>query len=250
MTLVDIDHPASSAAGVGMANPSRAAHRRPAPTPRTATTARAPSSRRRWRSGRLRRPHVERGPAPARARSAGSLRRTGWPPPARGGRCPGLEPLSLPSTCGRSRACAMRLGRGQDAEERGLHAVVGKVRMAVPQDWARFGQLMMDDGRGRSVLPRGARPATTPAGTDGEGNGYGATRGGSGTRNPGTAATPRRARGHDRDEGHWGQLVARSRRGGAIVARLGWTVADGDQATAGRGQVQAALPRSDGHVRR
>jgi len=92
-------------------------------------------------------------------------------------------------------------------------------------DWARLGQLLLDDGRwnGQAVLPPGllarlARPAVAA----GEGHGYGwhAWRIGepdggmcTGQVPPDTLAM----------RGHWGQIVAvvPSRR--AVVVRLGWT---------------------------
>lgn len=92
-------------------------------------------------------------------------------------------------------------------------------------DWARLGQLLLDDGRwnGQAVLPPGflarvARPAV-PAG---EGHGYGwhawrigATEGGqcAGQVPPDTLAM----------RGHWGQIVAVVPSRSAVVVRLGWT---------------------------
>lgn len=92
-------------------------------------------------------------------------------------------------------------------------------------DWARLGQLLLDDGRwnGRAVLPPGllARVAR-PAQATGEGHGYGwhawrigAPEGGqcAGQVPPDTLAM----------RGHWGQIVAvvPSRR--TVIVRLGWT---------------------------
>jgi CubicO group peptidase (beta-lactamase class C family) len=97
-------------------------------------------------------------------------------------------------------------------------------------DWAKLGQLMLDDGRwlGRQVLPAGWRElAGTPAMADGEGHGYGAQ-----TWLP---ADPiggecREVAGVPEDtlsmEGHWGQLVAMVPSRDAVVVRLGWTVVD------------------------
>ena len=109
--------------------------------------------------------------------------------------------------------------------------VGGSYGWASATDWARFGQLMMDDGKwqGTQVLPPGWLDlATTPAVAEGEGNGYGAQTWLIGDRNSGDC---RDNPGVPEDtiamEGHWGQLVAMVPSKDAVVTRLGWTVADG-----------------------
>jgi CubicO group peptidase (beta-lactamase class C family) len=97
-------------------------------------------------------------------------------------------------------------------------------------DWAKLGQLMLDDGRwrGRPVLPAGWRElAATPAMPDGEGHGYGAQ-----TWLPGDPIggecqdTPGVPQDTLSMEGHWGQLVAMVPSREAVVVRMGWTVVD------------------------
>jgi CubicO group peptidase (beta-lactamase class C family) len=116
-------------------------------------------------------------------------------------------------------------------------------------DWARLGQVMLDDGawRGRQVLPAGWwRLAGTPAVPDGEGHGYGAQTwipadpvGGECRGTPGVPADTLTM------EGHWGQVVAMIPSRNAVVVRLGWTF-DEAQFDACRfvSDVVAALPRS------
>ncbi len=94
-------------------------------------------------------------------------------------------------------------------------------------DWARLGQLLLDDGRweDQQVYPSGFLDlATTPAVATGEGHGYGAQTwlfgdpvGGECKDTPGVPADTVAM------EGHWGQevVVVPSRR--AVVVRLGWT---------------------------
>lgn len=94
-------------------------------------------------------------------------------------------------------------------------------------DWARLGQLMLDDGRwdGRAVLPPGFLKFTqTPAMPDGEGHGYGAQTwllgdpiGGECKDYPGVPKDTVAM------EGHWGQLVATVPSYDAVIVRLGWT---------------------------
>ncbi len=114
-------------------------------------------------------------------------------------------------------------------------------------DWARLGQLMLDDGRwqGRQVLPSGwLELAATRAMPDGEGRGYGAQTwipgdpvGGECRDTPGVPADTLSM------EGHWGQLVAMIPSQDAVVVRLGWTF-ESDQFDACRfiADVAAALP--------
>ena len=93
-------------------------------------------------------------------------------------------------------------------------------------DWARLGQLMLQDGRWgeRQVLPPGwlAR-AKTPATNNGEGLGYGAQTWLYGIPQAGTC----KGRGIPDDTlamvGHWGQLVAMVPSRQAVIVRLGWT---------------------------
>ncbi len=114
-------------------------------------------------------------------------------------------------------------------------------------DWARLGQLLLDEGSwdGRAVLPPGfMATATRPSLPDGEGHGYGATLwllgdpvAGECKDNPDVPADTVAM------EGHWGQLVAVVPSKDAVVARMGWTVAgDGFDGCAFLGQVLSALP--------
>lgn len=94
-------------------------------------------------------------------------------------------------------------------------------------DWARLGQLMLQDGRwaGQRVLPAGwlkrAGTASTP---QGDGRGYGAQTWLLGQPDAGTCrATP----GVPADTlamiGHWGQMVAVVPSRQTVLVRLGWT---------------------------
>ena len=94
-------------------------------------------------------------------------------------------------------------------------------------DWARLGQLMLQDGQwnGRQVIPKGwLRLATTPSLTDGEGLGYGAQSWLIG--NPQSGECKAYA-GVPVDtvamQGHWGQIVAMVPSRNAVIVRLGWT---------------------------
>jgi len=94
-------------------------------------------------------------------------------------------------------------------------------------DWARLGQLMLDDGRwdGSAVLPPGwLELATTPALAEGEGAGYGAQTWLLGDPIGGEC---RAYDGVPEDtiamEGHWGQIVAMVPSRDAVIVRLGWT---------------------------
>ncbi len=94
-------------------------------------------------------------------------------------------------------------------------------------DWARFGQLMLDDGRWgeQEVLTPGWWDvATTPAVADGEGHGYGAQ---SWLLGDPVGGECRDEEGVPEDtvamEGHWGQLVAMVPSRRAVIVRLGWT---------------------------
>jgi CubicO group peptidase (beta-lactamase class C family) len=94
-------------------------------------------------------------------------------------------------------------------------------------DWARLGQLMLDDGswEGTAVLPPGwLALATTRALPDGDGAGYGAqtwllgdTVGGECRTYPGVPEDTIAM------EGHWGQIVAMVPSREAVLVRLGWT---------------------------
>lgn len=114
-------------------------------------------------------------------------------------------------------------------------------------DWARLGQLMLDDGRwnGTAILPPGWLDlATTPSMPDGEGHEYGAQTwligdpmSGDCKDNPEVPADTMAM------SGHWGQMVAMVPSRRAVVVRLGWTF---DKAQfddcAFLGEVLAALP--------
>ncbi len=97
-------------------------------------------------------------------------------------------------------------------------------------DWARLGQLMLQDGRwnGTAVLPPGwLAIAATPATPHGEGLAYGAQ-----TWRIGDPAQGRcRANGLPADtlamSGHWGQVVAMVPSRDAVIVRLGWTFRSG-----------------------
>jgi CubicO group peptidase (beta-lactamase class C family) len=97
-------------------------------------------------------------------------------------------------------------------------------------DWARLGQLMLDDGTwdGTQVLPPGwLGVATTPAVADGEGRGYGAQTWLYGDRLAGDCrSNPDVPEDTIAMGGHWGQMVAMVPSKDAVVVRMGWTVAD------------------------
>lgn len=93
-------------------------------------------------------------------------------------------------------------------------------------DWARFGQLMLDDGRwgGRQVIPPGwLALAATPATSQGDGRGYGAQTWRIGDPQQGEC------KGHGLPPdtlamiGHWGQVLAMVPSRQAVIVRLGWT---------------------------
>lgn len=99
-------------------------------------------------------------------------------------------------------------------------------------DWARLGQLMLDDGawEGEQVLPPGWLDlAGTSAAAEGEGSGYGAQSwlpaDPIGGECKDTANLPQDTVSM---EGHWGQIVAMVPSRDAVVVRLGWTF-DSDQ---------------------
>lgn len=94
-------------------------------------------------------------------------------------------------------------------------------------DWARLGQLMLDDGQwdGEQVIAPGwLEVANAPAVADGEGRGYGAQ-----TWRPAdeVGGECRDVEGVPDDtlsmEGHWGQVVAMVPSRDAVIVRLGWT---------------------------
>jgi CubicO group peptidase (beta-lactamase class C family) len=115
-------------------------------------------------------------------------------------------------------------------------------------DWARLGQLMLDDGKwnGTQVFPTGwLALAATPAMSSGEGHGYGAQTWIAGVPDGGECAT---TPGYPKDallmEGHWGQVVAMLPSRDAVIVRLGWSINtdfDGCQFVA---DVAATLPAS------
>ena len=95
------------------------------------------------------------------------------------------------------------------------------------RDWARLGELMLNDGRwqGREVLPAGwLALAGTQAMPDGEGAGYGAQSwlpaNPVGGECKDTAGIPEDTVSM---EGHWGQIVAMVPSRNAVIVRLGWT---------------------------
>jgi CubicO group peptidase (beta-lactamase class C family) len=95
-------------------------------------------------------------------------------------------------------------------------------------DWARLGQLMLDDGRwdGKQIIPAGWwELAGTPAMPTGEGHGYGAQTWIPGEPDGGEcAATPDYPKDALLMEGHYGQVVAMIPSKKAVIVRLGWTV--------------------------
>ena len=97
-------------------------------------------------------------------------------------------------------------------------------------DWARLGQLMLQDGQwnGQPVLPPGwLALAATPALAQGDGLGYGAQTWRIGDPQEGRC----RASGIPADtlamSGHWGQVVAMVPSRDAVIVRLGWTFRGG-----------------------
>ena len=100
-------------------------------------------------------------------------------------------------------------------------------------DWARMGQMMMDDGmwQGDQVLPPGwLKLASTQAMNEGEGAGYGAQTwipwnpvGGECTATPGVPKDTVSM------EGHWGQVVAMVPSRNTVIVRLGWTINGSEQ---------------------
>jgi CubicO group peptidase (beta-lactamase class C family) len=106
--------------------------------------------------------------------------------------------------------------------------VGGSYLWADTGDWARLGQMMLDDGEaeGKAVLPAGWwKLAGTPAMPDGDGHGYGAQTwipgdkvGGECKAYPGVPADTLSM------EGHYGQLVALVPSHDAVIVRLGWTI--------------------------
>jgi CubicO group peptidase (beta-lactamase class C family) len=127
--------------------------------------------------------------------------------------------------------------------------VGGSYLWADTGDWARLGQLMLDDGKwqGKQVLPSGFWEwAATPAMPDGEGHGYGRQTwipaqpvGGECA---GTAGIPEDTLSM---EGHYGQIVAMVPSRDAVVVRLGWTIESGQfDSCEFLGEVLSALPES------
>lgn len=106
--------------------------------------------------------------------------------------------------------------------------VGGSYVYASTGDWARLGQLMLNDGQwnGKQIFPTGWwKLAGTPTLPTGEGNGYGAQ-----TWIPGQPETGECASypGVPKDtlqmDGHYGQVVAMVPSKKAVIVRLGWTV--------------------------
>ncbi len=113
-------------------------------------------------------------------------------------------------------------------------------------DWARLGQLMLQDGRwnDRQVLAPGWWAlASTPSLAQGEGSGYGAMSWRIGDAQAGRC----RGSGVPPDtlamNGHWGQVVAMVPSRDAVIVRLGWTFRSGQfDSCAFVAQVLATLP--------
>jgi len=93
-------------------------------------------------------------------------------------------------------------------------------------DWARLGQLMLQDGQwgGVQVLPPGwLKRASTPATAEGDGPGYGAMSWLYGNRKVGECkAYPGVPEDMVAMGGHWGQVVAVVPSQDAVVVRMGW----------------------------
>lgn len=105
--------------------------------------------------------------------------------------------------------------------------VASSYQWASVGDWARFGQLMLSDGKwgDKQVIPTGwVKLATTPAMPSGEGHGYGAQTWlwgdpvGGDCRTYAGVPPDTMAMG-----GHWGQMVAMVPSRNAVIVRLGWT---------------------------
>ena len=118
---------------------------------------------------------------------------------------------------------------------------------ASAEDWARLGQLWLNDGKwgDQQVLPPGwMKLSTTPAMPDGEGHGYGFQTWLWGDPADGECKTyPGVPADTYAMEGHWGQIVAVIPSRKAVISRLGWTVNgsfDGCQLVS---DVVATLPR-------
>jgi len=94
-------------------------------------------------------------------------------------------------------------------------------------DWARLGQLMLQDGKwgNNQVLPAGwLKLASTPSMSQGEGLGYGAQSWLYGNRQEGRCKDfPGVPEDTVAMGGHWGQVVAMVPSRDAVVVRLGWT---------------------------
>ncbi|APW44340.1 serine hydrolase domain-containing protein [Rhodoferax saidenbachensis] len=93
-------------------------------------------------------------------------------------------------------------------------------------DWARLGQLVLQDGQwdGKQVLPPGwLKRASTPATAGGDGRGYGAMSWLYGNRQAGDCkAYPGVPEDMVAMGGHWGQVVAVVPSKDAVVVRMGW----------------------------
>ncbi len=97
-------------------------------------------------------------------------------------------------------------------------------------DWARLGQLMLQDGRWgeRQVLPPGWLAfASAPAMAQGEGRGYGAQTWRYGDPQEGRCKSHRLPPDTIAMGGHWGQVVAMVPSRDAVIVRLGWTFRSG-----------------------
>ncbi|MFN8126300.1 MAG: serine hydrolase [Candidatus Nanopelagicales bacterium] len=113
-------------------------------------------------------------------------------------------------------------------------------------DWAKLGQVMLDDGKwqNRQVLPAGFwKWAGTPAMPDGEGHGYGRQTWIPGQPVGGECANTGVPPDTLTMEGHYGQLVAMVPSKNAVVVRLGWTITSSNfDSCEFLGDVLAALP--------
>lgn len=106
--------------------------------------------------------------------------------------------------------------------------VGGSYVYASTGDWARLGQLMLNDGawNSKQVIPKGWwELAGTPTLPTGEGNGYGAQTWIPGQPENGECASyPGVPKDTLSMDGHYGQIVAMVPSKKAVIVRLGWTV--------------------------
>ena len=156
--------------------------------------------------------------------------RSGWPGQMNSAR--GLPGTLISSFSNVRRSYRVRTGSRMPMSRSRLRMTAGtwvasSYLWASVGDWARMGQMMMDDGKwkGQQVIPAGfLKLAKTSALPEGEGAGYGAQTwipaqpvGGECKGTPGLPEDTVSM------EGHWGQVVAMVPSRRAVIVRLGWT---------------------------